>query len=489
MTSSIRKARLMYCLSWALVLLLCFVAVFGSYLMPSPITEEHKIALQKQVIDGAVKMVAPPFAPSSDHWLGTDHRGYDILSLLLNGAKYTLGFALAATLVRFLLAIPLGLFAGAKDKGRNWLSTMQLITSAVPPLLFLFPTMYGLKQVLPQEEQDLVLFALITVLGVFQLMNQFADRAHFYSGKLFIAASKTLGASTSRIIFRHLLPHLRPELLFALLTDFVQVLFLLGQLAVVSIFLGGGEWYVIDDGPPRVIITLTMNGEWGGMIMYGIKTLRSYPWILITSGLFLTVSILILTFFSRQMQKRLSQPHIYQTKPLLQNKPLLGTWALVSTVCIALLLFGTNKAPVHNQPEPSVATTNAPAQMAMAPKDKPTFDEALVRKNMYDSAKQFFSYLHDNRWDYANLLLYANTIGPITSETEQPSAPFDKWLTAFASKKYQFLEVGTLTPEGETYKAELKIQGPNGPESWYMIIGVTSKSSVRLLNGVGGPAS
>src|SRR5690606_28615596 len=52
--------------------------------------------------------------PSASHWLGTDHLGRDLASMLMSGARSTLGIALAAVLLGMLLGVPLGLWAAAR---------------------------------------------------------------------------------------------------------------------------------------------------------------------------------------------------------------------------------------------------------------------------------------------------------------------------------------------------------------------------------------
>ncbi|MGZ4113031.1 MAG: ABC transporter permease subunit, partial [Tumebacillaceae bacterium] len=100
-----KRDRFRFQFSFVLLLLLTFVVVFGSHLMPHHITKDAMLQFQNLTVNGQVKIVSPPFPPSSTFWLGTDHRGYDILSLLLNGAKYTFGFALIVTVLRFAVAL------------------------------------------------------------------------------------------------------------------------------------------------------------------------------------------------------------------------------------------------------------------------------------------------------------------------------------------------------------------------------------------------
>lgn len=483
--SEAKKDRLLYQFAWALLLILVFVAAFGSYLMPHEITAEHKIGITYETVNGVKTPISPPFGPSWSHPLGTDHRGYDVLSLLLNGAKYTLGFAFLVTVVRFLIALPMGLYSGSTGRGRKIIQTLQLITSGVPSLLFIFPTLYGLSRLLgmnegmnPNDPKILMfaflLFALLVLIGVFQIAHQMGERARFFAAKEYVGAAKTMGASTTRIVFRHLMPHLRPDMWFALLTDFIQVLFLLGQLAVLNIFLGGGERFVYHDGPPPQFMTLTMTGEWGGMISYGARALRDYPWILFAAGLFLTLSILILSFFSKQLQKRLARPYLYRTKPLLQNKPVLAMGTAVVAACALILVFLPNKSP-------TVITATAQVQQEKIDPIKKELEAQIKRQEqgMKDTATGIIKNLKEDKWNYAQAYLYLNQ-GRNRSymmNYDKPFAPFDGWLAKLKAG-YEFVEFGAITRSDkqleisdgnkiDLLQIEIKVKGPNGEqETW-----------------------
>ncbi|MEQ9258764.1 MAG: ABC transporter permease, partial [Roseovarius sp.] len=73
-------------------------------------------------------------APSGAHWLGTDHYGRDILSMLMMGGRTSLAVALVAVGIGMGLGVPLGLAAAAR-RG-SWLDE---IISRGNDLIFAFP--------------------------------------------------------------------------------------------------------------------------------------------------------------------------------------------------------------------------------------------------------------------------------------------------------------------------------------------------------------
>lgn len=305
--------RIRYGTAWVLVLLLAATALFGGLVKPYSLNPEVKVPFEKRMVNGEEKYVSPPFPPDSKRWLGTDHRGFDVLSMLLNGAKYTLGFALAVTLSRMALALPMGLAAGVTGRCRGLLSSLQVVFSAVPALLFVFPAVVGVYHTLnintglPPGNPNLIWFgvfayALMTLVGIFPMAHQLALRAEFYNAKPYVSAARTMGAGSGRIIGRHILPHMREEILFAFLTELVQVMFLMGQLGVMGVFLFGGE--VFDFSPDPYTLLLTQTGEWSSILSYGAVMIRMYPWIVVSAGVAFTLSILIIRFFLSELQRR-----------------------------------------------------------------------------------------------------------------------------------------------------------------------------------------
>ncbi|MEC0230364.1 hypothetical protein [Paenibacillus alba] len=307
-----RSSTAYYC-SIALVVVILLVMIFGTWLKPHGITPTDKINMTQYQEDGKTRYSIPPYAPNSTFLLGTDHRGFDILSLLLNGLKYTLGTALILTLSRFLFALPWGLWSGTTGKGWGILKAMQWVVASVPAFIFLFPPLAGMYFGLRLDQwtkadphYQILFFAtfviLVTFIGVFPLAHQVAERTRYYNDKLFIEASRLMGGSVIHRTLRHLVPCMRNEILFIFLSEFMQVLFLLGQLAVFNIVLGGTE--AIGDADAGYSITITTSGEWLSMIAYGSRYIRLHPWIILSVGTSFAILFLSLQFFLSQLKRR-----------------------------------------------------------------------------------------------------------------------------------------------------------------------------------------
>ena len=143
-------------------------------------------------------------APSSTHWLGTDHGGRDVFGLLVIGARNSLAVGLAVTVLTgvtgILLGVISGYFGGQIDNGLmrivdffNILPTLMIIITFVT----IFPN-YSIIQ-----------FALIISLfrwtGMARLIRSKSIQEKEFE---YIQASKTLGTPHRKIIIDQLLPNI-----------------------------------------------------------------------------------------------------------------------------------------------------------------------------------------------------------------------------------------------------------------------------------------
>ncbi|MGQ7887158.1 hypothetical protein [Paenibacillus sp. WC2504] len=314
-----KKSTKSFYFACAVIVFIVLLAIFGGMLKPHGLANADKVVLITEIIYGKMIGKTPPYSPNATYLLGTDHRGFDMLSLLLNGLKYTLVNAGLLTAFRFMFAIPLGMWSGTTGRGAEGLRVMQWVISAVPVFLFVYPPLSGLFFGLGLNEIDkanphdfqlftIVFFVMVTVLGVFPLAYQIAERARFYNRKPYVDASQLMGGTAFHRILRHIVTNMRLELLFMAISEFILVLFLMGQLAIFNLIIGGSETLVMVDklvpGEVPYLIYLTKTGEWTAMIAYGAKYIQVYPYIVIESGIAFALLILSLQFFLYQFKKQ-----------------------------------------------------------------------------------------------------------------------------------------------------------------------------------------
>jgi peptide/nickel transport system permease protein len=184
----------------AAVLFLMILAVgFGPWLWGAQINE----------IDYAAMLEGPSWA----HPLGTDDLGQDLLARMLYGGRISLAVGLAAMSVSVVVGTIVGAIAGvsrgAIDGTLVWLIDLFLSLPQLPVLLLLIYLFRdSLTAVIGPE---LGMFILVVAgIGAFRWMTVARlVRAQFFAlrEKEFVEAARALGASTFRVVVRHILPN------------------------------------------------------------------------------------------------------------------------------------------------------------------------------------------------------------------------------------------------------------------------------------------
>ena len=157
----------------------------------------------------------PNAAPSAQHFLGTDDLGRDRFSRVLYGTRVSLLLAPAAALLSSLLAGLIGGFAGFAGGWveRGVMATTDLFLSL--PWLFLLITV---RAVLPLNVAPvtsvIITFALLGCLGWAGAARVICADARTFSQSDFVLLARASGSSGFRLLWRHLLPNLKP-ILFA----------------------------------------------------------------------------------------------------------------------------------------------------------------------------------------------------------------------------------------------------------------------------------
>lgn len=139
---------------------------------------------------------------SAEHWLGTDDLGRDVLSRLIHGAAASLFSSFLAVGVAVLLGVPVGLLAGFLG---GWVD--EAISRGIDTLLS-FPAIVLAIAVTGALGIGLV-NGMIAVGIVFapQLARLVRARTLVVRQELYVDAARCFGASTGRILWRHVLPN------------------------------------------------------------------------------------------------------------------------------------------------------------------------------------------------------------------------------------------------------------------------------------------
>ena len=241
----------------AVVLIAVVAAVAGPWLAPfDPATQELALRLE---------------GPSGTHWFGLDELGRDIFARVLSGARISLLVGLVVVSISATLGIAIGAVAGYLG-GRidEAISRLIDILLAFPGLLLAI----ALVAVLGPSLTNVVLaLSLIGWVGYARLVRGQVLRARELE---FVQAARALGATTSRILTRHVVPTTLPAVT-------VQATLGMGGaiLAEAALsFLGLG----VQAPTP----------SWGTMLNYGRGHLLDAPHLTIFPGL--AIAILVLGF-------------------------------------------------------------------------------------------------------------------------------------------------------------------------------------------------
>jgi peptide/nickel transport system permease protein len=156
----------------------------------------------------------PNASPSHDHLLGTDDLGRDRFSRVLYGTRVSLLLAPAAALLSSLLA---GLIGGVAGFSGGWIERAVMAATDLflsLPWLFLLITVRAL---LPLNVSPMtsvaITFALLGCLGWAGAARVICADARSFSQSDFILLARASGSSGFHLLWRHMLPNLKPILL------------------------------------------------------------------------------------------------------------------------------------------------------------------------------------------------------------------------------------------------------------------------------------
>lgn len=171
-----------------IIIILAFLAVFAPWVSPYHYSEAN--------FDDAWQF------PSSKHLMGTDSIGRDYFSRIVYGARISLIVGLVAQMISLFIGVPLGAIAGFKGgKADYFVMRIVDVMSVFPGLLFAILIMAWLGSGLLN-----VLFAIGVTgwVGVCRLV-----RGQFLSLREsdFVRSARSMGASNTHIIIRHMLPN------------------------------------------------------------------------------------------------------------------------------------------------------------------------------------------------------------------------------------------------------------------------------------------
>lgn len=254
----------------AILLLLGASALFAPVLAPHPPARQQ---LDRDLI---------PY--SSDHLLGTDKLGRDILSRMIYGGRISLTVGIATVAISLSLGLTLGALAGYLG---GWI---DLFIMRVVDILLAFPGILlaiAFTAVLgPGLAHVILALCIIGWTGYARLVR---GEILALREREFIQAAQALGGTPIRIIRHHLLPNLLPAL-------FIQATF---GLAAAIVAEGSLSFLGLGVEPP--------TPSWGSMLNDGRQFLLVAPHLTTYPGLAIMITVLALNLVGDALQERLER--------------------------------------------------------------------------------------------------------------------------------------------------------------------------------------
>jgi peptide/nickel transport system permease protein len=223
-------------------------------------------------------------APSFSHWFGTDELGRDLLTRVLFGARISLAIGLVSAAVSAAIGVAVGAVAGYAGR---WVDVVLMrITDAmlsVPRL----PLLMIAAAVL--DPGIALLIVLVGAAGWMETARVVRAEVQSITARDFVAASRAIGATSPRIVLRHVLPAVVPTAIVATNLAVGRGILLESALS----FFGVGVQ------PP--------TASWGNMLYQAQTTMSTEPWLGIFPGACIFVTVLCCNLLGDAFSPRVAE--------------------------------------------------------------------------------------------------------------------------------------------------------------------------------------
>ena len=215
-----------------------------------------------------VRIVRKYAAMSSQHWLGCDHLGRDILSRLLYGIRSTLFLSLLTMIITIVVGSLIGLISGYQ-RGKLDECIMRLCD-----IMLSFPSqvmILAIVGVLGVGIENVIIANIVVKWAWYSRMIR--SSVIKYSRKNYILFSRAIGAPHSFIICRHLLPNVMSELVILATLDTGWVILNISALS----FIGLG--------------VQAPTAEWGLMLSEAKNVMTQHPMQMVYPGIAILIVV------------------------------------------------------------------------------------------------------------------------------------------------------------------------------------------------------
>lgn len=229
-----------------------------------------------------------PEAPSAEyqHYLGTDTTSRDILARLFYGTRTAIFFAMAFTLSVYFIGIAVGAAMGYFGGMFDLLFQRAIEIWSNIPFLYMVIIIFSVIPATFSVLTRIIILLVVMVMFSWTSMTYYM-RTETYKQKArdYVASARIIGASNTRIIFKHILPNV-----LATLVTFMPFTVISAITAITALdFLGFGL------PPPTPSL--------GELLKQGTNNLRTAPWIVTSAFSTLVILLTLVTFIGEAIRE------------------------------------------------------------------------------------------------------------------------------------------------------------------------------------------
>ncbi|MEZ5818585.1 MAG: ABC transporter permease [Hyphomicrobiaceae bacterium] len=228
--------------------------------------------------------------PSAKHWLGTDQYGRDIVSRLIWGSRISLQVALAVVLISLTLGTLIGAVAGFAG---GWVDRVIVVCNDI---LLAFPGfLLALALVAARGSSLESVITAVSIAFTPRVSAVMRSVVLTIKPRLFVEASRAIGMSSWRILWRHVVPNALPPVIVVATVSAATAILAEAGLS----FLGLGVQ------PP--------TATWGNIISDGNAIITTNPLISFSAGLCIAVAVVALNLLGDGLRDTLDPQMRRQT--------------------------------------------------------------------------------------------------------------------------------------------------------------------------------
>ena len=253
-----------------LVLILLVIAAFARKLCPYDPDMQDLLLAQKP--------------PSTEHILGTDRYGRDMLSRVLVGSTTSIYATLLLVALITVVGTAIGIICG-------WCGgILDTVLMRVSDLFLAFPSLVfalAVAGVLGGGIQNAIIA--LAVIGWPKFARLARGLTLAQKDSPYLMAVRLSGSSTLKIMFKHILPNIAGPILVTSVLDIGTMMLEIAGLS----FLGLGA-----EAP---------SAEWGAMMSNGRSMLQTAPWVILAPGLAIFLTVLVCNLLGEAERKTVDQ--------------------------------------------------------------------------------------------------------------------------------------------------------------------------------------